>query len=109
MMDDISGRRASKLLASTQTLLEEWGLHSVEDAMTACLVFCHAAWIAGATVDLKRETVQAFFDAAHKAVRLELAQLLKEMGREAEARTEARRVLETEPSNEAARRLAAGS
>jgi Flp pilus assembly protein TadD len=44
-----------------------------------------------------------------EAVRLELAVLLKEMGRETEARTEARRVLETEPSNEAARKLAAGS
>ncbi len=44
-----------------------------------------------------------------EAVRLELAVLLKEMGRGAEARTEARRVLETEPSNETARMLAAGS
>jgi tetratricopeptide (TPR) repeat protein len=44
-----------------------------------------------------------------EGVRLELALLLKEMGREAEARTEARRVLETDPANEAARKLAAGS
>ena len=44
-----------------------------------------------------------------EAVRMELALLLKEMGREAEARTEARRVLETDPTNEAARKLAAGS
>jgi tetratricopeptide (TPR) repeat protein len=43
-----------------------------------------------------------------EAVRMELALLLKEMGREAEARTEARRILETEPTNEAARKLAAG-
>ena len=41
-----------------------------------------------------------------EAVRMELALLLKEMGREAEARTEARRVLETDPANEAARKLA---
>jgi tetratricopeptide (TPR) repeat protein len=41
-----------------------------------------------------------------EAVRMELALLLKEMGREAEARTEARRVLETDPTNEAARKLA---
>jgi tetratricopeptide (TPR) repeat protein len=44
-----------------------------------------------------------------EAVRMELALLLKEMGREAEARTEARRVLETDPGNDAARKLAAGS
>jgi tetratricopeptide (TPR) repeat protein len=43
------------------------------------------------------------------AVRLELAGLLKEMGRESEARAEARRVLETDPASEAARKLAAGS
>ncbi len=43
------------------------------------------------------------------AVRLELAGLLKEMGRDGEARAEARRVLETDPTSEAARKLAAGS
>lgn len=39
------------------------------------------------------------------AVRLELASLLKDMGREAEARAEAKRVLESDPSSEAARKL----
>jgi len=43
------------------------------------------------------------------AVRLELAGLLKEMGRDAEAQAEARRVLETDPTSEAARKLLAGS
>lgn len=43
------------------------------------------------------------------AVRLELAALLKEMGREAEARAEARRVLETDPQSEGARKLLGSS
>jgi tetratricopeptide (TPR) repeat protein len=42
-------------------------------------------------------------------VRLELAVLLREIGRESEARAEARRVLETDPANEGARLIAAGS
>jgi tetratricopeptide (TPR) repeat protein len=42
------------------------------------------------------------------SVRLELAVLLKELGREPEARAEARRILETDPANEGAR-LIAGS
>jgi len=41
-------------------------------------------------------------------VRLELAGLLKELGRAAEAKLEARRVLEGDPGNEEARRLAEG-
>ncbi len=41
-------------------------------------------------------------------VRLELAGLLKDMGRAAEARSEARRVLESDPGNDEARRLAEG-
>jgi tetratricopeptide (TPR) repeat protein len=42
------------------------------------------------------------------AVRVELAQLLKGLGREAEARAEAARALKADPGNEAARKLAAG-
>jgi len=42
------------------------------------------------------------------AVRVELAQLLKALGREAEARAEAARALKADPANEAARKLAAG-
>lgn len=41
-------------------------------------------------------------------VRLELAAWLKELGRAAEAKSEARRVLESDPGNEEARRLAEG-
>ena len=41
-------------------------------------------------------------------VRLELAGLLKELGRAAEAKSEARRVLQGDPDNEEARRLAEG-
>jgi Flp pilus assembly protein TadD len=43
------------------------------------------------------------------SVRMELAVLLKEMGRETEARTEARRILETDPGNEGAKLIASGS
>jgi hypothetical protein len=39
-------------------------------------------------------------------VRLELARLLAELGRQAEARAEAERVLATDPANEEARSLA---
>ncbi len=42
------------------------------------------------------------------AVRIELAELLKEAGRAAEAKAEARRVLQADSSNEDARRLAEG-
>jgi Flp pilus assembly protein TadD len=42
------------------------------------------------------------------SVRLELAVLLKELGRDTESRAEARRILETDPNNEGAR-LIAGS
>jgi tetratricopeptide (TPR) repeat protein len=42
-------------------------------------------------------------------VRLELAVLLREIGRESEARAEARRVLEIDPASEGARLIAAGS
>ncbi len=41
-------------------------------------------------------------------VRLELAQLLQEMGRTAEAKAEAQRVLEVDPANELARKLILG-
>jgi hypothetical protein len=39
------------------------------------------------------------------ALRLELAQMLQDMGRTAEAQAEAQRVLEVDPANQAARRL----
>jgi tetratricopeptide (TPR) repeat protein len=42
------------------------------------------------------------------SVRVELAQLLKALGRDAEARAEAARALKADPANEAARKLAAG-
>ena len=42
------------------------------------------------------------------AVRVELAQLLKALGRDAEARAEAARARKADPGTEAARKLAAG-
>lgn len=42
------------------------------------------------------------------AVRVELAQLLKALGRDGEARAEAALALKADPTNEAVRKLAAG-